>query len=290
MLPSLRAGRCVRMRPIMRSTNKRDRSCRKSSGFNAPLSLLVGVIFLSNAKPLAAAPSNYEIAKSAAEPIAGVIATLLTPLIALFNCLDCSAWVLVLSTIVAAMMAVRGLREQRAITRTRETFAAVRKDLWDEDVLEARRQFSTIKQEVRSGKLNIARLGEDVAARSNQDDQDEIVNPTITQALAQSRPTSDEDLLSKRKRYVNNILNDLENTALGIRHNILDEEYLYRWMRTSLIEDWQILSPLVIAYRQATNCQTLYIEFEGLAAAWANELSYADKRRLEPPKRGVSVT
>ncbi len=189
-------------------------------------------------------------------------------------------------------MAFRGLREQRAITRTRETFAAVRKDLWDEDVLDARREFSNIKLEVRNGKFNIARLGEGVASQSKeQDDNDKIVDPKVTQALAQSRPaTNEEDLLSTRKRYVNNILNDLENTALGIRHNILDEEYLYRWMRTSLLEDWEVLSPLIIAYRQATKCHTLYIEFEGLAAAWANEQSYANKRRLEPPKRGVSVT
>lgn len=276
----------------MRSTNKRDRSCRKSSGFNAPLSLLVGVIFLSNAKPLAAAPSSYEIAKSAAEPIAGVIATLLTPLIALFNWLDSSSLMaLLLSTAIAAIVAFRSIREQRATTRTRETFTAVRKDLWDKDVLEARRIFSTVKQEVRQGTLNIARLGEEIKVVGNDEDDDEIRSPTVTQALAQFRPNiSEEEKLLQRKRAVNNILNDLENTALGIRHNILDEEYLYRWMRTSLIEDWRILSPLVTAFRQSTDHPALYIEFEGLAAAWANEQSYADKRRLEPPKRSVSVT
>lgn len=299
MIIFLKIGRCVSSRPIPPSTNsstsQRDRSCRKSSGFKVPLSLIVGAPIFLSATPLAATQSNHEIAKSAAEPIADVVAFLLTPFIALFNWLDSSSLMaLLLSTAIAAFVAFRSIKEQRSTTRTRETFAAVRKDLWDKDVLEARRIFSKVKHEVKQGSLTIAMLGKDIGlSHDGEQDEpdDEIPNPTITQAMAQSRPTeTDEEKFFKQQRAVNNILNDLENIALGIRRNILDEEYLYRWMRTQLLEDWHVLSPLVTAYRQTTDCDTLYIEFEGLAAAWANEQSYADKRRLEPPKRAVSIT
>jgi hypothetical protein len=87
------------------------------------------------------------------------------------------------------------------------------------------------------------------------------------------------------------ILTDYENMAIGIRRGILDEEYLFRYTRTSLIRDWDTAAPYVVSLRSTTGVPSIYVEFEGLAAQWQNNRSYREPARSLPiPTRRVSVT
>ena len=88
---------------------------------------------------------------------------------------------------------------------------------------------------------------------------------------------------------LNTILKDYENIALGVRHHILDETYLYRWMRSTVIHDWTALSPLVTAYRSVDKVPNAYIEFEGMATAWEDGRSYRTGRLLKAANRSIRV-
>jgi hypothetical protein len=79
--------------------------------------------------------------------------------------------------------------------------------------------------------------------------------------------------------------------AIGIRQGILDEEFAFRYMRSMTIRDWNRSSPFVTALRVQNNNSLIYVEFEGLAAAWQNNRSYYDKEQKMPRRvRRVSVT
>jgi hypothetical protein len=142
----------------------------------------------------------------------------------------------------------------------RETFATVKQDNWDKDLIDARKTFGRIKADLKRDGGTIAKYA-DLAAEGNED---AIILQTI--------------------------MNDYENVALGVRHNIMDEVYLFRWMRGALIRDWNDFSPLVTAYRHQFQSPALYIEFEGLATAWMSNRSYRTNRRLRRAYRKIRVS
>lgn len=97
----------------------------------------------------------------------------------------------------------------------------------------------------------------------------------------------------KEKVALDTILNDYENLALGVRYDIIDELYLYRWIRSSLIADYNTLHPMIIELRQLGNDHKplLYIEFEGLANAWGKNESYcAPGKTLKKADRKTSIS
>jgi Domain of unknown function (DUF4760) len=75
--------------------------------------------------------------------------------------------------------------------------------------------------------------------------------------------------------------------GIGIRQRILDEEYLFRYMRMALIRDWESASPFVIALRNLSGIPHVYVEFEGLATQWQNNMSYAAPDTPMPSRRRV---
>jgi hypothetical protein len=190
------------------------------------------------------------------------------------------------SALSAAVFAYLSMRSQRATSRLSKTFETINEDLWDEDVLKARQIYALIKKEIRAKKISIATycyVGDSVESPGQG------VSPPDNAALTPEAKTLRDERL-KQEIALTTILNDFENLALGVRHNILDEDYLYRWMRGSLLIDWDELSPLVTAYRHLRGRPVeIYVEFEGLAAAWGKNRSYRTGRKLKKSLRLISV-
>jgi len=181
-----------------------------------------------------------------------------------------SSAAILVSAISAGFFAYMTILSQRSTTRLRETFNTINRDNWDKDVIAARELFGKIKRDVKSGKENITDYCVD-----NVEKNDEEYIRACAQILT--------------------VMNDYENLALGVRHNIINEEFLFRWMRGTLLDDWKILQPLVTQYRQTRRVEA-FIEFEGMAIDWDRGRKYRKswltrilRRRLQRPNRRVSV-
>ena len=83
------------------------------------------------------------------------------------------------------------------------------------------------------------------------------------------------------------ICNDYELMALGIRMNIVDEKFAYRYMRGALLNDWRSVNPIATAYRAKYNNNLLYIEFEGLVNSWEQGKSYLNDRAIKAAKKRI---
>lgn len=210
--------------------------------------------------PGSSSGSVFSGTKSAIEPVldgvASVIAGIAAGIWYIFS--NASAAVLV-SALLASTLAALSIRSQRQMTRLRETFATVDRGNWDKDLIKSRQDFKRIRSDLEES-------GGNIAIYHNPDKK------RIADAVT-----------------LNSILKDYENIALGVRHHILDEEYLHRWMRTMLTHDWAVLSPLVTAMRSKDGVPNAYVEFEGLAAAWHKNRSYRTGRKIRPPKRTIRI-
>lgn len=189
-----------------------------------------------------------------------------------------SSIAIIASAVSAAVFAYYNIRQQIALARLKETFGMLNRDNWDQDVIQARNQFGKIKSGLAGQAKSISHY-----------------------CYTSARPPIDGAEADQVKHIADcttllTILNDYENIALGVRRNILDEVFLHRWMRGTLLDDWETLSPLVSEYRQRKSRPEAYIEFEGLAGAWKRGLSYRPRRwpmsksnRLNRPDRKVSI-
>ena len=201
---------------------------------------------------------SLEWARSISSPVTDVFAYLILFLASAWQYIVLHPPVAVmLSAVIASSVAIVSIRSQRSITRLRETFVTLDRGNWDQDLIKARRDFAIIKKNLLDSKENIAKYSE------MNDSEDYVTLQTI--------------------------MNDYENLALGVRMSIIDEIYLCRWMRGAMIADWFTLSPLVTAYRHNHSSSTLYIEFEGIAAAWQRGRSYRTGRKLKPHHRRITV-
>lgn len=181
---------------------------------------------------------------------------------------------ILLSATSAGVFAWRSMKHQASTTRLRETFATVNRDNWDDDVIEARRALTKIKSELSSTPGSISKYA----------------HKSPVTAVATVLPDAELTEFIQKRTTLQTILNDYENIALGIKHGILDELFLYQWMRTTVITDWNTLSPLVSEYRRIDENAQLYVEFEGLAAEWAQNRSYQNnKRRLNKSQRWLRI-
>jgi len=181
-----------------------------------------------------------------------------------------------LSALSAAIFAYYNIAQQRSVARLKETFSMLNRDNWDEDVIQAREVFGRIKSDLAGSPGNISTF---CYVRSD----------LLNERLLKMSEAEKNEYIAKCVTLLT-ILNDYENIGLGVRHNILDEGFLYRWMRGTLLDDWDALSPLVAEYRQQKKRPEAYIEFEGLAAAWNRGRSYWRPRvKLNRPNRRVSI-
>lgn len=213
------------------------------------------------------------IATIIAYPIYGISATL-------SYIIEHTGAATLLTASAAGFIAITSIKATRSGARLRETFTTYSKDNWDEDVIKARALYSEIKRICVSKPQYIA----DFFEQPPEKDFSEIAD-------IKDREAKKEEYDAARAHHqktvvtLRTIMNDYENKALGIRLGILDELYAYRFSRGSILTDWQSLSPLVATYRMRLKNPQLYIEFEGLANAWAEEKSFSSGKKLQLSKK-----
>ncbi|MGH6792179.1 MAG: DUF4760 domain-containing protein, partial [Methyloceanibacter sp.] len=167
--------------------------------------------------------------------------------------------VLFVSVVVAIGLAIMAVRHERQIARSRLVFESLTRKNWDGDYLDTRMKFTKLCEPDDMG-----------LAKYIEKQPDYAVAEMVT---------------------VRAILNDHEIMAIGIRQGILDEEYLFRYMRGIAIRDWNRCVAFVTALRVRTQNPLLYVEFEGLATSWQNNRSYYGKEDRMPHRvRRVSVS
>jgi hypothetical protein len=180
----------------------------------------------------------------------------------IFGVVEQHAAAIVLSVIVAIVLGWIAVRAERHIAAARLSFETVERINWDDDYIEKRQTF--------------------VKLRDNGEGLEKYASTDPPQGVTLDAFTADRAAILA-------ILNDRENTAIGIRRGILDEEYLFRYSRSGVITDWEATSALIIAWRRRRQNPLLFVEFEGLASQWQNNLSYRTSRPLPPLTRTVRV-
>jgi hypothetical protein len=151
-------------------------------------------------------------------------------------------------------------------TRARLTFETLDRKNWDEDFIEKRLAFGKLRQ---TGQVAI------------------YAGPPPPEVEEGQPGEKERESFLQGVSAIQAILNDYENIAIGIRRGILDEEFLFRYMRSGLIRDWEAASPYVIALRARAHIPQIYVEFEGLAAQWQNDMSYRHTTRTMPKRQRV---
>lgn len=179
---------------------------------------------------------------------------------------------ILLSTLSAGIFAWLSIRRSAATARLSLTYTSISKQIWDKDVIKARQTLRLIKNDVETNPENIAIYA---SPRS-----------PLSHSFGDGFTT---DFLD-RKIMLLSILNDYEHLALGIKHGIVDEQYAYHFMRGTVLSDWETLSPLVNQYRRLAKNPQAYVEFEGLAHAWAKNRSYRSNNwRLNRSQRWLRI-
>lgn len=167
-----------------------------------------------------------------------------------FGVLTIESIAILISTTVALGLGYLTIRAQRELARRRVAFETLNRNNWDSDYIERRASFVRI----RDHKNGIARF-----ATANLHLQDHKHAEQVA--------------------TIRHVLNDYENIAIGIRRGIIDEDYMYRFMRSTVIRDWYAASAFVISIRNKDDLPQLYVEVEGLATAWRDEKSYLNPDR-----------
>jgi hypothetical protein len=180
----------------------------------------------------------------------------------IFGVVNQEAAAIVLSVIVAIVLGWIAVRAERHIAAARLSFETVERINWDADYIEKRQIF--------------------IKLRDNGEGLEKYASVDPPQGVTLDAFTGDRAAILA-------ILNDRENTAIGIRRGILDEEYLFRYSRSGVIADWEAASAVIIAWRRTKRIPLLFVEFEGLATQWQNDLSYRTNLPLPPLTRTVQV-
>lgn len=249
------------------SFTKEGKKCSEKSLLSkALISLTFFAAFAKSAlatstnNPASAPGLSFDSVKSFVSPLSETIAWFLWIILSCWEYLmSHPPAAILLSGLIAFLITYRGIHSQREIARLRETFSAIDNEIRDGDVIKTRTDFRNIKNKISESKESIAKYRD---------------------------PAKEDDV--KHAITLRTILNNYENLALGVRYNILDEEYLFRWTRTGLISDWNYLMPLVTAYRSAGS-PNAYIEFEGLATSWQNNKSYRSGKAMKLPNKNTKV-
>ena len=197
---------------------------------------------------------------------------------------------IILSAISAALFALLAIWRQSKIARLQETFKTVNRDNWDRDVIQARRVLRKIDNEIKDAPGRIVAYAASAGEQDQADEPSQVSNRNADASSHAASGDTNEDSFVFRKITLLTIMNDYESLALGVKHGILDEIFLFQWMRTTLVNDWKTLSPLVNEYRARSGGNNqLYIEFEGLSNAWGDSRSYRTGRRINKSKRRIRI-
>jgi hypothetical protein len=94
----------------------------------------------------------------------------------------------------------------------------------------------------------------------------DLSDPTVKQTFDMNVKAHEEI-----SGWLRTIINDYKFLSLGVKMNIVDEDFLYKAAKGAGLLDWKSLSQIVIAYRQKYTNPRVYIEFEGLVNAWEQD-------------------
>ena len=143
---------------------------------------------------------------------------------------------ILITALVAILVAVRAIMNERAIARTSLAFESFSRTLWDRDYLKARKKF-----------IEIRNSGDDPAKWS---------------AVEQDASAEVEAMRS--------ILNYYETMAIGIENEILDEGFLFKAFRGALLRDWNAAEAFIVAMRKRLDNDQLFIKTQKLAERWTD--------------------
>ncbi len=143
---------------------------------------------------------------------------------------------IILTAILAAIVAVWGIRNQWAITRRQLTLQQLSSKDSDKDMIDARQTF-----------IRLAKDPSGLVTWSNPDKE-----------------------ASKEVEAIRLVLNDFELTAIGCQLNIIDYTIMERYQKSAVLKYWFYAAPFVYALRARLGKHTIYHEFEELARCMAD--------------------
>jgi hypothetical protein len=138
---------------------------------------------------------------------------------------------ILLTALVAAIIAAWGVYSQRVITRRLTTIQWLSELQLDQDMIKAKNVFNVLSNP--GGKLS-----------------------TISKAA---------DLEQDETDHVRVVLNTYENTSIGIQFGILDYKIIRLAQKSSIVRDWTRSAPFIYKLRSELNNPAIYHEFEELA-------------------------
>jgi hypothetical protein len=164
------------------------------------------------------------------------------------------ATAIVVSTVVAAIFAWQTIRHGQNVARSRLTFETIQRTLWDKDYLESRKEFIRLRDDDRG-----------LVPYANRD-------PSF----------------SNERAHIRGILNDYESHCIGMKMGIIDEQHMYFWQKSTLLEDWEKSKAFVIHIRQQQNRPKLFEVLEEFADNWKDGNSATEKgKKLAESQRTV---
>lgn len=130
------------------------------------------------------------------------------------------------------------IQAQTRNAKVKAAYDAVAKKQWDKDHIAARATF-----------LDLLRKKADLSQYVVPDDHEFSEAKSYCEALR-------------------NICNDHELTAIAIEEHVIDENFLKKWSRSSLMDDFEKLKPYIQAVRDKIGNKAIFVNFENLARRW----------------------
>lgn len=221
------------------------------------------------AQPVASSGSSFPVVKSFLEPLLNVIALLVSIAVDAWNyVMGHPPAAVLLSATAAAIIAIKSIKTTRSVTRLRETFNNLNAANWDRDMIEARKVYANLLLTLSDNPQSIAEYCR-VIKKAPKDQK------TIAYGVYQ------KDEKGEIAETLMTILNEYEILSLGVRMGIVDEGFLFKSLRGTILRDWKNLRPLVEEYRRRYSSDLMYIEFEGLSNAWDKNRSYVSGKKMK---------
>lgn len=132
--------------------------------------------------------------------------------------------------LIAAGVAIWGIRSQREIALKRTTLDMISQAERDQDIIEAQARFSQL-----------------------------AAQPSGLAPYAERNKLGTDDVDKIRI-----VLNQYEIFAIGIKRGIIDEELYFLWFKSGLLTHWRYAEPFIIRLRALTGSDVLFREFEWL--------------------------
>lgn len=151
-----------------------------------------------------------------------------------------------MAVLISALTAMLGgflfasfsIEAQTRNAKVKAAYDSIAKKQWDKDYIAARETYLTIQ-----------RKGLDPSHFILPDDHEFAEAKAYCEALR-------------------NITNDYELTAIAIQQNVIDEDFIKQWHRSTMIRDFKVLSPYIYAVRTKAGSDRIYREFELLVRRW----------------------